>query len=140
MVLLCFRTVGTSHLGKTAISSEIQGLYTNAQSLMQTSEKTVMQTRTSNSTTTVLIILLVLLTFPIWIGLIGGLFGLIAGLFGVVFGIIGAVFGAVFGAFGAVFGALFNWGPWDFHVPFWNGRVLIIVALVILLIVAARRR
>jgi hypothetical protein len=67
---------------------------------------------TTSSGTTILIILLIVFTFPIWIGIAGGLFGLIAGLFGAAIGIIAAVFGTVFGVFGAVVGGIFgNWWP-----------------------------
>lgn len=66
----------------------------------------------TSSGTTILIIILIIFTFPIWIGIAGGLFGLIAGLFGAAIGIIAAVFGAVFGIFGAVIGGIFgNWWP-----------------------------
>lgn len=66
----------------------------------------------TNSGTTVLVILLIVFTFPIWIGIAGGLFGLVAGLFGAAIGIIAAVIGAVFGIFGSVVGGLFgHWWP-----------------------------
>lgn len=64
----------------------------------------------TNSGTTVLVILLVVFTFPIWIGIAGGLFGLVVGLFGAAIGIVAAVFGAVFGVFGAVIGGIFGDG------------------------------
>jgi hypothetical protein len=98
-----------------------------------------MQTRSSSSTSTVLIVLLVLLTFPLWIGLIGGLFGLVAGLFGAVIGIIAGVFGAVIGAIASVFGWMFHWSaPWDFHFGFWGMKVFIIVAIILAVVYLSR--
>ena len=62
----------------------------------------------TNSGTTVLIVLLIIFTFPIWMGIAGGLFGLIGGLFGALIGIVAAVFGTVFGIFGSVIGGIFG--------------------------------
>lgn len=95
-------------------------------------------TRTKNSSgTTVLIILLIVFTFPIWIGLAGGLFGLVAGLIGAVFGIIAAVFGAVFGVFGAVIGGIF--GGWPASHFGLNVFLAICLILAILALSKARR-
>jgi len=52
----------------------------------------------SRSNSTLLIVLLIF-TFPIWIGIFGGLFGLVAGVFGAVIGIIAGIFGAIIGVF-----------------------------------------
>jgi hypothetical protein len=68
------------------------------------------RSNTSSGTTTILIVLIVVFTFPIWVGIAGGLFGLIAGLFGAAIGIIAAVCGAIIGVFGAVISGLF--GGW----------------------------
>jgi hypothetical protein len=100
-----------------------------------------MQTRTSSSTSTVLIVLLVVLTFPLWIGLIGGLFGLIFGIFGAVFGIIAGVFGAVFGMIGSIFGWIFHWdAPFNFHMGFLGIKAFTIIAVIFLVIYLARGR
>ena len=64
----------------------------------------------TNSGTTILIILIIVFTFPIWIGIAGGLFGLIVGLVGAAIGIVAAVFGAIIGVFGSVISGLF--GGW----------------------------
>jgi hypothetical protein len=97
-----------------------------------------MQTR-SNSSTTILLILVIIFTFPIWIGLAGGLFGIFAGIIGGLFGVIAGVFGAVFGAIGAIFGSLFkwHWGP-DFHFFLWGGKAVFIAIIFLLVIVIAR--
>lgn len=51
--------------------------------------------------TKILLIIVLVLTFPLWIGIVAGLFGgavgLLGGLFGVVVGLIGAAFGLVVG-------------------------------------------
>lgn len=90
-----------------------------------------------------LIAFIVLITFPVWIGLIAGGFGLIVGLFGAIFGVIAAVFGVIFGIIGAIFEAIFGGmfsGGWpDAHIHFprihMNGyawaALIIVVALVI---------
>jgi hypothetical protein len=58
----------------------------------------------TRSNSTLLIVLLMIFTFPIWIGIFGGLIGLIFGLFGACIGIIAGIFGAIFGSIGSVFG------------------------------------
>ena len=89
--------------------------------------------QSKSSTSTVLIVLLLVFTFPIWIGIAGGLFGLIAGIFGAVIGIIAAIFGAIFGVIGGVFGWSFDWPSFTgwFHAPIF---VIAAVAIVVLLI------
>lgn len=56
----------------------------------------------------VLIVILLIVTFPVWIGLVAGLFGgligLLGGLFGILVGMIGSGFGLVVGGI-AIFGA-----------------------------------
>lgn len=75
-----------------------------------------------------LVIVLLIITFPIWIGIIGGLFGVMIGLIGGAIGIVAGVFGAVFGAFGAIFDVFF--GHWHFHFStFWFAVILICVVL-----------
>jgi MFS family permease len=91
---------------------------------------------------TVVIVLLVL-TFPIWIGIAGGLFGLIFGLIGGFFGLIAGIIGGIFGAIGALFGAIFDvvfhpWHGWHgFHLsPFW----FFVGVVLIVLLVRSRRQ
>jgi hypothetical protein len=101
----------------------------------------------SKSTSTVLIAIAMILTFPIWIGLAGGVFGLIGGLFGIVIGVIGAVFGAIAGLIGAVFsgigwffdlifGGIFGWDDHFFYPP----RFLTLLALVLLVVFISRKQ
>src|SRR6188768_4157774 len=101
-----------------------------------------MQTKSStSSTSTVLIVLIMVLTFPIWIGLAGGLFGLGVGLFGAIIGIIAGVFGAVLGAIGGMFGWFFDWEwhSWPFAF-FWNVKLIVITMIVVAIILVTRSR
>lgn len=85
-----------------------------------------------------------LITFPIWVGLAGGLFGLIGGLFGAIFGMIGGLFGAIFGGIGAVFDAIFNglfgWHHHWFPRIHFNGFAVFAFIIVIALIISKRAR
>jgi hypothetical protein len=99
-----------------------------------------MQSRSSTSTTTILIVLLVVFTFPLWIGLAGGLFGLVVSMFGAVIGILAGVFGALIGAIGGVFGWIFDW-EWHHGWPFgfWNAKMLaIIITMLIVFFILIR--
>lgn len=100
-----------------------------------------MQSRSSTSaTTTILIVLIVIVTFPFWIGLLGGLFGLLTGMFGAVIGIVAGVFGALMGAVGAIFGSIFDW-DWHYGRPFgfWNAKMLaIIITMLIVFFILIR--
>ncbi len=97
-----------------------------------------MQTRTNSSGTTILLVIVLIVTFPFWIGILGGVFGIIAGVFGAVFGIIGAVFGAVFGGIGALFGGLFH-GHWGIPGLFVFGGKLMMIALIVAVVVLITR-
>lgn len=102
-----------------------------------TIEKRFMQSK--SSTSTLIVVLLVVFSFPIWIGIAGGLFGIIVGIFGAVFGIIAGVFGAVFGAIGGIFGWLFNW-HWPFSGFFhWNIFTILFIVIIVALISRSRR-
>jgi hypothetical protein len=95
---------------------------------------------TSSNPTTVLIIILLVLTFPLWLGIAGALFGVIIGIFGAAIGLIAGIFGAVFGAIGGLFGWMFNWG-WPFGGLFhWNVIPILIIIVGVLLISHSRRR
>ncbi len=103
----------------------------------------------SSSLPTVLLVLLVFITFPIWVGIAGGIFGLFAGLLGAlvgifagIFGILGAVLGAVFGAIGEVFSWIFGGFYWDYypHIRFPKPTTLLVIILVIALIVRSRNK
>jgi hypothetical protein len=95
-----------------------------------------MTTKTS-SNSSVLVIILLIITFPFWIGILGGLFGIIAGLFGAIIGIVAAVFGAIFGTIGAVFD-IFDWTSFPhIHIPF---RAFVIVAIVFAVVMISRSK
>jgi len=93
-----------------------------------------------NSTSSVLIIVLIVLTFPIWIGIIGGIFGIMVGLFGAVFGIVGGIFGAVFGGLSSLFGSLFGWGFWSFGFLGCNFLTILFLVLVVALAIRPRKK
>ncbi len=81
----------------------------------------------TRSNSTLLIVLLMIFTFPIWIGIFGGLFGLAAGLFGVCIGIIAGIFGAIFGSIGYIF-------DWSFpHFPISGAFVIALIFLIVLI-------
>lgn len=102
-----------------------------------------MQSRSSTSTTTtVLIVLVLVFTFPLWIGLIGGLIGLIAGVFGAAIGIVAGVFGALIGAIGGIFGWFFDWDWHGWPFGFWNAKMLAIaitMAIVFFLLIRPKK-
>ncbi len=90
--------------------------------------------RSSNNTA--LIIIILILTFPFWIGIAGGIVGLVAGAFGLVIGLVAGAFGlfagligGMFGFVGWVFDGIFDMHPFNFVVsPFL--LLLFIVAIV----------
>ena len=103
----------------------------------------------AKSTSTILIVVLFILTFPIWIGLAGGIFGLVMGLFGAAVGIIAGIFGAIAGILGAIFGVvaeLFSWifgGIFNFdiyspHISFPRPFTLLLIILVAVLVMRSR--
>lgn len=91
----------------------------------------------TRSNSTLLIVLLMIFTFPIWIGIFGGLFGLAVGLFGVCIGVIGAMFGAIFGVIGFVFSG--DWFSFPF-IHFSGFRFVLIVALVFFIVLLSRSK
>ena len=60
--------------------------------------------------TKILIVIIVVLTFPLWIGIVAGAFGLIVGLLGAAFGIVvgftGAAFGLIVGGGACIIGGI----------------------------------
>lgn len=50
----------------------------------------------NKTTRNILIAVIIVLTFPVWIGIVGGLFGIIVGLLGAIFGIVVAAIAVVF--------------------------------------------
>ena len=95
-----------------------------------------------NSVRTVVIVLLVL-TFPIWIGIAGGIIGLVFGLIGGAFGLVAGLIGGIFGMIGAVIGGIFDFifHPWHgFHFHHFNGFWFLIGVIVIIALVRSRRQ
>jgi hypothetical protein len=88
----------------------------------------------------VLIVLVIILTFPLWIGILAGAVGIVAGVFGAVFGVIGGVFGAIFGVFGALFGWMFDWSPWNFHFAFGGMKFFAIITIILVAVYLSRAR
>lgn len=97
-----------------------------------------MSTKTSSSSNSVLVIILLILTFPIWIGIAGGIFGLIAGLFGACIGILAAIFGAIAGAIGSIVG-IFDWYSFP-HVTISVFKFLVIVAIIFAVVMMSRSK
>lgn len=92
----------------------------------------------TKSLSTVLLIFILLITFPIWIGIAGGLLGVIGGVFGAVFGVFAAIFGAIGGVFSAIFGTLFGWGHYGWPHWHFNGYALLAFIIVVALILSKR--
>ena len=103
----------------------------------QTFSELMHKTKTQNSTG-ILIIIIAILTFPIWIGLIGGLFGLVIGGIGGMIGLVAGAFGIVIGAIGSLVGGIFSWGHWGFD--FGGGKFVVIMLVVLLIALAIRPR
>ncbi|MCI8567243.1 MAG: DUF1700 domain-containing protein [Lachnospiraceae bacterium] len=59
-----------------------------------------------NGWRTIAIVMIIIITFPVWIGLLGGMIGLAGGLFGGLIGICGAAIGSTVGVLGAAIGCL----------------------------------
>ena len=103
--------------------------------------------RSSSSTNSVLIIIVAILTFPIWIGILGGLFGLVVGGFGAVIGLIAGLFGLIIGAVGGIIGgiaSIFDWtwnSGWDWNFGIWNGNffVILLIVMAVALIIRPRK-
>ena len=102
----------------------------------------------SKTLATILIVITCLLLFPVFIGIIGGVFGLLGGIFGAIFGAIGGIFGAFFAVIGAIFGAVFGFLGWLFDIdhygfgPFhmFDNDVFAVVVLIVVIVLLARSR
>ncbi len=93
-------------------------------------------------TSSVLLALVIVFTFPIWIGLLGGLFGLVFGLLGGIFGLIGGILGGVFGLIGSIFGwGDYGWhGDWGHHHYHMNGFWIVVAIIAIAFALKSRAR
>jgi hypothetical protein len=105
--------------------------------LFGSNSETQVPMQSKSSTSTVLIVLLLVFTFPIWIGIAGGLFGIIAGIFGAAIGIFAGIFGAIFGLIGGLFGWAFDWHPF---AGWFNTPVFVIAALVIVVLLVTKSK
>jgi hypothetical protein len=95
-----------------------------------------------NPVRTVVIVLLVL-TFPIWIGIAGGIIGLVFGVVGGAFGLVAGLIGGIFGAIGAIIGGIFDiiFRPWHgFQFHHFNGFWFLVGLIVIVALVRSRRQ
>lgn len=90
----------------------------------------------------VLIIVIAVLTFPLWIGLVAGLFGLlvglIAGVFGLLVGLAGACFGMCVGGFACFVTGIVRLAvsPIEGVITIAAGSILLVVGLLLLLLFA----
>ncbi|MEQ9592809.1 MAG: hypothetical protein RLN86_09435 [Cyclobacteriaceae bacterium] len=96
---------------------------------------------------TILLAFVMLITFPIWIGLIAGGFGIVVGIFAAIFGVVAGAFGLVVGIVGGlldfIFSGIFGWGNYDlgFSFPHFHFNRFVLAAFVIVLaIVISKRR
>lgn len=95
---------------------------------------------------TILVVILLFFTFPIWIGLAGGLIGLFFGLMGGLIGIIAGIFGAIIGViawiFKCIFGVFFGWGHSDFgfHPFHFNHYFLAAILVAVLAVIISKRK
>lgn len=87
------------------------------------------RSNTSSTGTTALIVLIIVFTFPLWIGILGGLFGVVMGLLGALIGVVAGVFGAIIGGVASMIGGVFHWG-WQ-SAFFWNVLLAILLAVAI---------
>ncbi len=74
---------------------------------------------------------------PVFFGLVGGVFGLVGGIIGAIFGIIGSLIGAIFSVIGGIFHSIFHW---DFHPFYFDGDVVTIGAVVLVIILISRTK
>lgn len=87
----------------------------------------------------VLIIVILILTFPLWIGIVAGLFGALVGVLGAILGIICALFGSGIGlAIGGIASIIFGFfrfaNPLEAFASIGVGAVLTAVGLLLLLL------
>lgn len=92
-----------------------------------------------SSSTNVLIVILIIITFPLWIGILAGLFGIVVGLAGGIFGIVAGIFGAIFGIIGGIFGWVFSF-PFGGDYFHFNGKLFVIALILIILFLAVRKK
>lgn len=86
--------------------------YQNHNDTNEQSSSTEQGTKSEKKTSWILIAIIAVLTFPLWIGVVAGLFGavvgIIGGLFGVVVGLLGASFGLIIGGIACCIAMIFQ--------------------------------
>lgn len=74
------------------------------------SHQTLNEKKKMSTSKKILIVVLLVLTFPLWVGIVAGAFGLIVGILGAIFGIVvgftGAALGLVVGGVACIFGGI----------------------------------
>jgi hypothetical protein len=90
------------------------------------------QSKSSNTSNHLLIAIVLILTFPFWIGLLGGLIGLFFGGIGAAFGLVFGIIGGFFGIIGSIIGGAFSIVTWPFHMPsiFWIIAVIAVIYII----------
>src|SRR5689334_9367638 len=89
------------------------------------------------------VIILLVVTFPLWIGILAGIFGAVFGLIGGAIGLVFGVFGAVIGAIGAVIGGIFEFifHPWDHgHFMHFNTVWFAVIFIAIVVLISSRKK
>jgi hypothetical protein len=103
----------------------------------------------NKSCSPILLIILLILTFPLWIGLLGGIFGLAAGFIGLVIGLFAGAIGIIVGIFSGIVGGIAEIFSWPFEDHFWgfdhpfvlfNPLAIFFIALLIAMAWQARKR
>lgn len=88
------------HVAQTILADVQRENGQRENSQRENSQRETSQEKTSqkmSTSTKVLLVLLLILTFPIWIGVVAGLFGALVGIIGALFGIIVGFIGAAIG-------------------------------------------
>jgi hypothetical protein len=93
-----------------------------------------MEAKTRGTSHSLLIVLLIILTFPIWSGIAGGMFGLATGLISGAFGLITGLFQVLISLVLLPFRLIFGWSDWGCDgFSLFHHRGLRIIAIIIVL-------
>ncbi|NOT75249.1 MAG: hypothetical protein HOP08_09995 [Cyclobacteriaceae bacterium] len=96
----------------------------------------------ANSTSPILVAVILIITFPLWFGLLAGLFGIVIGLMGAAIGLFAGLFGIVAGVIAIPFKILFGWGDWGWHgfPHFHSSGLWMIIFIIIAAVIVKRKR
>jgi hypothetical protein len=97
-----------------------------------------MQNRNSNST--LFLVLILFFTFPIWIGVVGTIFGIFMGVGGAIIGVFAGVFGALLGAIGGTVGWIFDWNVHDPFSFFASLKLIAITMIIVFFVLVTRSK